>query len=174
MDFIYYGETNIYQEDLDLFLTLAQELQLKGLARSEDASLDVPEEETKKLNYPKSDQSLIPKQENQLQLKSNADIVIENNSMVAVGNDKRLFPTNNSMAYLRVKLDSLMERAADGEYTWKCTMCGKSTKGNDAISHIRSHIEIHMEGLSYPCNQCDKIYRSNNTLITHVSRSHRM
>ena len=44
MDFIYYGEANIYQEDLDRFLALAEELQLKGLAKSENANLDDPEE----------------------------------------------------------------------------------------------------------------------------------
>ena len=31
VDFIYQGEANIYQEDLDDFLALAEELQLKGL-----------------------------------------------------------------------------------------------------------------------------------------------
>ena len=31
VDFIYQGEANIYQEDLDGFLALADELQLKGL-----------------------------------------------------------------------------------------------------------------------------------------------
>ena len=31
VDFIYLGEVNIFQEDLDAFLNLAEELQLKGL-----------------------------------------------------------------------------------------------------------------------------------------------
>ena len=31
VDFIYHGEANIYQEDLEGFLALAEELQLKGL-----------------------------------------------------------------------------------------------------------------------------------------------
>ena len=31
VDFLYYGEANIYQENLDTFLTIAEELQLKGL-----------------------------------------------------------------------------------------------------------------------------------------------
>ena len=34
VDFIYHGEANIYQEDLDGFLALAGDLQLKGLAGS--------------------------------------------------------------------------------------------------------------------------------------------
>ena len=36
LDFIYHGEANIYQEDLDGFLALAEELQLKGLAGAQD------------------------------------------------------------------------------------------------------------------------------------------
>ena len=35
VDFIYNGEANIHQEDLDGFLVLAQELPLKGLAGGE-------------------------------------------------------------------------------------------------------------------------------------------
>ena len=31
IDFLYFGETNVYQENLDSFLAIAQELQLKGL-----------------------------------------------------------------------------------------------------------------------------------------------
>ena len=34
MDFVYHGEIYIYQDDLDWFLALAEELQLKGLASS--------------------------------------------------------------------------------------------------------------------------------------------
>ena len=36
VDFIYHGEANIYQEDLDEFLALAEELQLKGLTGYKD------------------------------------------------------------------------------------------------------------------------------------------
>ena len=35
MDFMYQGEANIYQDDLDSFLALAEELQLMGLTTSE-------------------------------------------------------------------------------------------------------------------------------------------
>ena len=32
MDFLYYGEANVYQENLDNFLIISQELKLKGLS----------------------------------------------------------------------------------------------------------------------------------------------
>ena len=154
---------------LDRFLTLAQELQLKGLARTEDASLDAPEEAITEPKHPQCDKSSILKQENQIQSKDLEDMGVETNSVVAADDDKI-----RVAADLRVRLDSLMERVADGEHVWKCTVCGKSTRGNNARAHMRGHIEIHMEGLSYPCNKCDKISRSSNALITHNSRKHRM
>ena len=33
VDYIYYGEVNVYQEDLKDFLTIAEELGIKGLAK---------------------------------------------------------------------------------------------------------------------------------------------
>ena len=37
VDFLYYGEANVYQENLDSFLTIAEELQLRGLMGKSDA-----------------------------------------------------------------------------------------------------------------------------------------
>ena len=36
VDFLYYGKADIYQENLDTFLNIAEEFQLKGLNGSED------------------------------------------------------------------------------------------------------------------------------------------
>merc|ERR1712129_503324 len=36
VDFLYYGEANVYQENLDSFLAVAEELQLKGLIESDN------------------------------------------------------------------------------------------------------------------------------------------
>ena len=36
IDFLYFGEANVYQENLDSFLTIAEELQLKGLMGKSD------------------------------------------------------------------------------------------------------------------------------------------
>ena len=53
VDFIYHGVANIYQEDLDGLLALAEELQLKGLVGAqEDGSYDSKDEinTTKQIN----------------------------------------------------------------------------------------------------------------------------
>ena len=40
VDFIYHGEATIYQDDLDSFLALAEELQLKGFMGSKDEKFE--------------------------------------------------------------------------------------------------------------------------------------
>ena len=72
---------------------------------------------------------------------------------------------------LEAKKISLMEKVEDGINSWKCTVCGKTAKTKQ---NMKSHIETHLEGLSYPCNQCGKVSRSSNALKTHVSLFHRI
>ena len=45
LDFVYFGEANVYQEDLDPFLAIAEEIKLKGLTGQ--SSSDVLEEQEK-------------------------------------------------------------------------------------------------------------------------------
>ena len=40
LDFLYYGEANIYQENLATFLNIAEELDLKGLSGGEGGAED--------------------------------------------------------------------------------------------------------------------------------------
>ena len=48
LDFLYCGETNVYQENLDSFLAIAEELELKGLGKSSQEE----EKPTKPSNVP--------------------------------------------------------------------------------------------------------------------------
>ena len=48
LDFLYCGETNVYQENLDSFLAIAEEFELKGLGKSSREE-EIP---TKPLNVP--------------------------------------------------------------------------------------------------------------------------
>ena len=47
VDFIYHGEANNFQADLDGFLALAEELQLKGLEMAKDETLDTFQDQTR-------------------------------------------------------------------------------------------------------------------------------
>ena len=178
VDYIYSGETKIYQENLDGFLALAVELKLKGLdkAGTEYMTLDNIDDHTKRAGQ----QIIKPiaKQEHNYKIdnyEANHDLTrikVSNNSKVPVHMDKLHVAADISMEDLKLKLDFLMERVNDGLYSWKCTVCGKGTK-ESSRQNMRKHIETHIQGLSYPCSQCAIISRSSHAFIMHVSRHHK-
>ena len=46
-----------------------------------------------------------------------------------------------------------------------CNLCGKKTVGKDfgnVKQKMRNHIETHIDGLSYPCQYCEKTFRLEN------------
>ena len=45
VDFLYCGETNVYQENLDSFLAIAEELKMKGLLGQKDVISEINMEE---------------------------------------------------------------------------------------------------------------------------------
>ena len=55
VDFFYHGEAKVYQENLDSFLVLAEELQLKGLSGNEiEKEVEGSQKPTKHNSHPKS------------------------------------------------------------------------------------------------------------------------
>ena len=50
-----------------------------------------------------------------------------------------------------------------------CKVCGKEGYVTDIMRHIETH---HLEGLSVPCNLCDKRIRSRNALRAHMIKEH--
>ena len=93
------------------------------------------------------------------------------NSVVTNDQEKVSTISETNMEALQAKIDSILENDITGEY--KCTVCGKTTKGKDAKRNIRRHIETHIEGVAHPCNQCEKVSRSSHSLEKHISRYHR-
>ena len=59
VDFLYFGETNVYQGNLDNFLKIAEEIQLKGLEGSEDQDGSNEEEKLKSREKYRTD-SILP------------------------------------------------------------------------------------------------------------------
>ena len=179
IDFIYYGETNIDQEDLDGFLALAEELQLTGLVRALKNELHAAKDQTKD-----QIQQIMPKETYLMQdeqcyqrptyEESETDSIttFEDHTVVPVDASK-LVGTNKEN--LKAQLDSMMVKAEDGEIKWICTACGKTTKGTNwgnAKSRMREHIETHIAGLSYPCSKCGKVSRTSSALRGHISANH--
>ena len=50
IDFLYFGEANVIQDDLDSFLAIAEEIQLKGLTGQTSSDLIEEQEKTNLLS----------------------------------------------------------------------------------------------------------------------------
>ena len=75
--------------------------------------------------------------------------------------------TNSSYTELDETANSMIERVETGGFS--CKMCGKLEPKSKR--DLRNHIEAkHIDGISIPCSQCGKYFRSRNSLTTHVSQ----
>ena len=178
VDFIYHGEANIFQQDLDGFLALAEELQLKGLSGNQKEAFDEKDVETTKSKIPKFKTKSV-KPEPQATATENIELNIDesfaqDNTYSLAVNDPVSFDTEvmHFSEDLEAKKMLMIEKVEDGISNWRCIECGKTTKVGTQLKDMKRHTETHFEGFSYPCNQCGKSSRSSNALRVHVSAYH--
>ena len=75
---------------------------------------------------------------------------------------------------LNEKVKGMLEKthnvAANGKKMFVCKVCGKQ---GDHEMNMKRHIEAnHLEGVSIPCNLCEKTARSRHALIMHMRNNH--
>ena len=78
-------------------------------------------------------------------------------SVIPVDQINVLMTLNDDDDHLVVKINSMMERVTEGDFRWKCTLCGKCIKGRRA--QMVRNMESHKEGVSHSCKHCGKISR---------------
>ena len=160
LDYIYYGEIQIYQDNLDTFLDVAQRFQLDGLMQGkdepiQDTKLDTMNEEiydTAKIEARKSDTLVTVNTPTNKTNISNRERIISVESA-----------SYDSIEDLDQKVEEMIEKLADGSN--KCITCGKVSKNR---GHMKEHVEVHFDGLSFPCQYCWKSFRSRHSLRTHI------
>ena len=179
LDFLYFGEANVPQENLDDFLALAAELKLKGLTEEGDGeNLRTKQKATNSYLPIRSAQkteskylsSTSPSQEFPGHILKNE--AQNGGSVVAIPNDLIEYTRD-----LDLKVKSMMEKSQNtilkqGKHVVAdiCKVCGKEGQW----VAIRDHIEAnHLEGVSLPCGLCDKICRSRLSLRKHISVCHK-
>ena len=164
MDYIYDGEVQIFQEDLDRFLNVAQRLKLEGLLTDPDA--DPGEDENIQGN------ETMKVKDNDIRedvtryetiVKPNPSEIHEN-IIATVRTD--INPENISEVDEQVEQNIV--RNLDGKYS--CKICGKSMNHK---TNMKKHIETHLEGLCFKCPMCEKNFRSRNLLANHKSNFHK-
>ena len=177
VDFLYRGEANVYQESLDRFLVIAEELQLEGLTGQ---SLNGTGEQT---NYVPDTENELRSNYRELDLKyptptpPNLDRITIGTENPAQNGILALLNSNSSeLEALNEQTDILMEKnlaknSSNGKTTYKCKVCGKEAfHKNDLRKHIEAN---HLEGVSIPCSQCEKTFRSRNALARHILHNHK-
>ena len=159
VDFLYCGKANVCQENLDSFLAIAEELQLKGLVGKADKG-EVRQNDNSPKKVTQSHKNVLKSEE-----PSNFDEQMSGlNAMDVVGGEVAAlanhFPTGDLLQELDQKCLSMMEKTSGknprGNLIYRCNVCGKE----DIVGNMKNHIEAkHLEGVSIPCNFCEKTFR---------------
>jgi hypothetical protein len=157
LDFMYHGVADVYQDNLDKFLAVAEELQLKGLTAGAEKK-DESEEEIKNGPIPMKTEIFAPIPENDY---GSRNASIDQTKIIATTiQSANVTFTGGSSEELKETLWSMISQAGT---VLTCTVCGKSKDkalDSQAKRHMVSHVEsLHIEGVSYECTKCDKSFR---------------
>ena len=144
VDFLYCGETNVFQENLDSFLAIAEELQLKGLMGQKYEEEKKPSPKMFGVNT-------------EAAVASDEKVILETHKISpSPGQTERIVSIPKSQIHGDINLQELDERVksmmtksqnfcsnGSGRKADICKVCGKEGRGKD----IRDHIEAnHMRG----------------------------
>ena len=176
VDFLYFGEASIFQESIETFLNIAKELKLKGLnvERGSDGEGGGMDDHFSKQYVQQNnlDSSLNKKQDT-----IQEDTVIQPNYVCSESefDDKDTVKYLDQDRYVDMKdldsqIETMMDRGGRGNIKARvCKVCGKV----GTPTYVRRHIETnHLEGISIPCNLCEKNVKSRHALRQHRSRHH--
>ena len=175
LDYMYNGETNIFQEGLDKFLSIAQRFKIMGLLQNEEDKNDFHNPQTQ---YQTNKEETLNESLNELEPNNESfefmsNYVADNPIKGPVSrNINRSISLNvDDVNNINQKADELIETLPDGSL--KCTHCGKiASKGNlkqQCRQNMRNHVETHLDGLSFDCKLCGKTFRSRNSYKVHQS-----
>ena len=180
IDFLYCGEANVFQENLDSFLAIAEELKLKGLTGQTDCDEDKFEKShTSKLPMQTKIKTAVKHdQEQPANFKSVCTVQqilnVDNNFEQRVA----VIPSyvSGDLKELDEQVKSMMERSKNmiqhgkshRKTAYTCKVCGKEGDASSIKDHIEAH---HLEGTSLPCNACEKTFRSMLSLRRHKCKS---
>ena len=153
LDFIYNGELQIYQDHLDQFLETAHRFQLEGLSQEK--------EETNYAATEPFDEKPFLENDNMIEIKDFGNITVKTTKEKIISVQSVNY---QDIEELDETIEEMMEKV-DG--TWKCTRCGKMRKHKGTM---REHIETHIDGLNFPCQFCDKTFRSRHVLRDHIGK----
>merc|ERR1712096_483791 len=194
LNFMYMGEVNVAQEELNSFLAVAEDLKVKGLTQGKSGGQQeskLERQETPQTSRPKHVQAKAtlptpkrprmshpaPSQINLAPAQSYHQEVTEEEiydyqyeeTGYRGGAAGMQFAGDGSGKDLESVILSKMYKNIDGD--WQCNDCFKTSK---VKTNIFEHIEAtHVESPGYQCDQCYKFCRTRNALRKHKYVNHK-
>ena len=168
IDFLYNGEANIGQEELNNFLETAQELGVKGLLSNGK------DEKERKQEIDITDVKIRSKEISGSCNASSENVVV---SLVDFEDDFEhnhsdlvQAPQNNYQLDPNQDLDFQIETMLmKNGGAWQCKVCGKTTNQK---RDLKRHAEMHIDGVSHLSGFCNKTFPTRNSLRMHKQRKH--
>ena len=179
LDYIYFGEINILQDNLERFIQIAQKLKLEGLGddskQNEEGELEnTTERQFQDLTntYSEFSKSQSIPSETKYVVSGKKPITYEESNYALQTQERKVIPNYRPPAFESEvdveKLDQkIKELTSFQEKKSICKLCGKELFGRNRNQNMADHIENHIEGLSFKCLQCSKLYRTRNLLRSH-------
>ena len=173
VDFLYYGEANVNQECLDVFLGLAEELKLKGLTGLPSEG-NIEEGLGNKVTAPEKNIEERKHSVTRTRDKQKPSNVYHSNAKT----------DSSSVAWVSAEADHLNEQIKSMMTTteneiviggmkrkaYACNVCGKEGQRANIMTHIEAnHIE---SNITHSCDICGKMSRSKNGLSLHKAKEH--
>ena len=165
IDFLYHGETNVLQENLDSFLALAEEFQLKGLTGGAEAEEDPVKRAPFKMET--GQKASVPLSNLNVDRSYSEESY---NTTVALTSDKVSVDYKDLDEQIKSMITKSEARTSNGQGSMaSCNVCGKQ----GPLKHMPHHIEaFHISGVSHPCDICGKVSRSRHGLSNHKVKVH--
>ena len=178
VDFLYKGEANVFQENLDSFLALAEELRLKGLTGSPEGRTNLEISHLKpsqKNNTPPAgeERACFQKEPNPRKVAQRLEDEVSSETRVSTFNNQS---ASVELHQLDGQIRSMMEHTGKSMIVGNakrealtCKVCGKEGQTGDIMKHIESN---HITGVTHFCDICSKTTRSRYALYQHKRRTH--
>ena len=199
LDFMYLGEVNILEEELDEFLAVAEDLKMKGLTSEDSTQANVltqvtstrgmekmgeakgrtfdinPNKETEYLARNPQNPGIVDDQNPILEhpkLNEEKDTKISANIESCETSNIKMEPNGPVSRQAIEEMFSKLMVKIEGGYS--CSECGKQTFGSKhGSSHMKRHIEAkHIPGLEFNCPHCGQTFSTRNSVARHVIRLH--
>lgn len=166
LDFLYSGEAKVLHENLEAFLILAEELQMKGFMEPTEESQ--PFIGKRNLHLPMKQKT----KTEELKMRKFSSANNESTTSVDEIKPKIEVDVKPATAELFQEIDAKIKPFLvkdDLRRGFSCKVCGKHGDSGTIKDHIEA---IHLEGISLHCNFCKTMLKSRSSLKMHKRRHH--